>query len=281
LEIVHLIRNDKKSVRLPVWKESQVCRIFSEKLAVASQQSKKKKKLKAAIEKVHVILERLCDQDAQRAADADSSSEDDEYEEDNTLMDIPPATVDPPPAASTTMVSAGAAADSHQPTEGQEEQEECNFPGNQDEDDDEDDDDGNVSYKNGIPPFCSTEAEAPVQCHTLISGKEHPGLCRIPLQYGKGTKAVAARRKCFICRKYLDMEGRIVHQVTPYQCIKCGMPLCILDRSNGPLGRQMNCLAEHLDSSDLHLSCKKNKHFLHKRFPKEMQVDLYAANKKG
>ncbi len=56
------------------------------------------------------------------------------------------------------------------------------------------------------------------------------------------------QRSCFMCRKYVSKTKN-----TQWMCSKCGMPLCQIDRQQGPDGA--SCLDEHLTSTDQYLGC--------------------------
>jgi hypothetical protein len=61
-------------------------------------------------------------------------------------------------------------------------------------------------------------------------------------QVSKGRKTgTAMAANCFICRKYLDVEGRTVYKQTSFCCASCRMPLC----KNSTVdcdGRSRSCL---------------------------------------
>ena len=60
---------------------------------------------------------------------------------------------------------------------------------------------------------------------------------------------------CFICRKYLAIDGSSVYQLTPFCCSRCNMPLCNADRRDAGNNRNLTCLAEHLAHDDDTLGC--------------------------
>ena len=57
---------------------------------------------------------------------------------------------------------------------------------------------------------------------------------------------IARTKRCFICRRYKKQAPNTV-----WECARCGMPLCFLDRN-----RNETCLKEHQCSSDPHLGCR-------------------------
>ena len=78
---------------------------------------------------------------------------------------------------------------------------------------------------------------------------------------------------CFVCRKYLKVNGMTAYHTTSFCCRKCTMPLCKLDRS-GQEGRTSSCCDEHLCSDESPVWC--NDVFQSKtEFPKEKQVYLH------
>ena len=55
-------------------------------------------------------------------------------------------------------------------------------------------------------------------------------------------------KNCYVCRKYLGVNGLTVYNTTQWCCVTCGMPICAMDRSvEGPnTNRKLPCLHEHL-----------------------------------
>jgi hypothetical protein len=60
-------------------------------------------------------------------------------------------------------------------------------------------------------------------------------ICRPPtprqITYGRATgNSITAH--CFICRKYMNQEGKTNYVQTAFRCSDCKMPLCKSDKSN-------------------------------------------------
>jgi hypothetical protein len=69
-----------------------------------------------------------------------------------------------------------------------------------------------------------------------------------PKQRSKGlAQGCAITKSCFVCRKYLKKDGETNYVHTSFRCRICKMPLCKLERMNGPVGydRKENCMEEH------------------------------------
>jgi len=71
-----------------------------------------------------------------------------------------------------------------------------------------------------------------------------------------------ARVNCFICRQYVadrTKASRNVNNPTPWVCIHCGMPLCLVDRSRDKnrVGC-LHCVEEHLTTEDPFFACTPN-----------------------
>ena len=120
------------------------------------------------------------------------------------------------------------------------------------------------------------------------SQQEHPLLVRIQGSDGSVTRnptikqynmcrAVGTSRqmKCYICRKYLSVQGMTVYVDTSFCCATCQMPLCKTDRRDTENGRVLTCLDEHLSSVDDDLGCGNTIHPRGKGFPKEKAVNLH------
>lgn len=120
------------------------------------------------------------------------------------------------------------------------------------------------------------------------SQQEHPLLVRIQGSDGSVTRnptikqynmcrAVGTSRqmKCYICRKYLSVQGMTVYVDTSFCCATCQMPLCKTDRRDTENGRVLTCLDEHLSSVDDGLGCGNTIHPRGKGFPKEKAVNLH------
>ncbi len=77
-----------------------------------------------------------------------------------------------------------------------------------------------------------------------------------PRKQGKEDAKIRVRQQsCFICRQYML---RTVN--TQWNCCKCGMPSCQVDRSDGIAWRPYSCIDEHLLSKDEYIGCKLMKH---------------------
>ncbi len=97
-------------------------------------------------------------------------------------------------------------------------------------------------------------------------------------QRGKQGREVgnAFTANCFICRKYLLVEGGKTNYVTTaFCCALCMMPLCKVDRRLSGK-RKQSCLQEHLTSIDPVTGCfdMDNRR---KSFPKSKQVHIGSA----
>ena len=68
----------------------------------------------------------------------------------------------------------------------------------------------------------------------------------------KGAYGKPRQRTCFICRRYREKN-----QNTQWMCGKCGMPLCMKDRTSNEKGheRKQSCLHEHKHSDNIYLGC--------------------------
>ena len=55
-------------------------------------------------------------------------------------------------------------------------------------------------------------------------------------------------KNCYVCRKYLDVDGLTVYNTTQWCCVTCGMPICAMDRTleGSNSNRKLPCLHEHL-----------------------------------
>jgi hypothetical protein len=63
--------------------------------------------------------------------------------------------------------------------------------------------------------------------------------------------------KCYVCCKYLSIQGKTVYRDTSFCCKTChSMPLCKRDRQDTENGRLLICLDEHLSSVDEDLGCR-------------------------
>lgn len=61
--------------------------------------------------------------------------------------------------------------------------------------------------------------------------------------------------KCFICRSYLDKDGKSVSHPTSFWCQECHMPLCKVSRVGQDGGREMTCVDEHRCAQNPILGC--------------------------
>ena len=71
----------------------------------------------------------------------------------------------------------------------------------------------------------------------------------IAIRDNKG-KSRARQQSCYICRQY---NPKTIN--TQWKCRDCGMPLCLVDRSDGSSWRPKSCIREHLSSEDNHIGC--------------------------
>ena len=65
------------------------------------------------------------------------------------------------------------------------------------------------------------------------------------------------QQEVFICRKYLQPDGKTTYRDTVWHCSRCKMPICKQDRRQA--GRQMTCYEEHCAADENHdevLMCK-------------------------
>jgi hypothetical protein len=99
-------------------------------------------------------------------------------------------------------------------------------------------------------------------------------ICRPPtprqITYGRATgNSITAH--CFICRKYMNQEGKTNYVQTAFRCSDCKMPLCKSDKSNEKW--PMTCYFEHKCSEDSDIGCS-DVTSRRRNFPKEKQLLL-------
>jgi hypothetical protein len=78
---------------------------------------------------------------------------------------------------------------------------------------------------------------------------------------------------CYICRRYLDKDGKQIRQTTAWWCKHCRMPLCLVDRSACDMGHEQSCIDEHLDTDDDVFGCNEM-HSRGKCVPNEKFMNL-------
>jgi hypothetical protein len=83
----------------------------------------------------------------------------------------------------------------------------------------------------------------------------------------------AIKANCFICRKYLKMDGIVYYRNTSWQYKKCRMPLCKLPRIDKQIGRTETCLTEHQESDHPIIGCTGS-YCPSMTFPKDLQVNF-------
>ncbi len=100
------------------------------------------------------------------------------------------------------------------------------------------------------------EADMLIRITSEKFGGKHRDATRKQVANGK-RKGNAVTRNCFVCRMYLNDNGKPTYHTTTWWCKDCGMPLCKKDRSNGNNPRRTStCLEVHLNSEDEVLFCK-------------------------
>jgi Transposase IS4 len=109
-------------------------------------------------------------------------------------------------------------------------------------------------------------------------------LCRIVSEEGKSTRELTEKDRhkgktvgppvvltCYICRRYIK-NNKNIQQQTSFWCVKCHMPLCKVDRSDG-IKRIMSCLDEHINAEDPDLCCH-SLHMKSKACPQRLWISL-------
>jgi hypothetical protein len=61
---------------------------------------------------------------------------------------------------------------------------------------------------------------------------------------------------CYICRRYLDNNGKQYRRNTSFWCKACHMPICKQDKTGMDGGREQSCYEEHITSNEHELKCK-------------------------
>jgi hypothetical protein len=84
---------------------------------------------------------------------------------------------------------------------------------------------------------------------------------------------------CYICRRYLDEEGKPYRWSTSFWCKSCKMPLCSESRKLKDGGRMYDCLEEHQTSDD-HTFCCSDLHNKGTNVPREKQIQLHSRRNK-
>ena len=69
------------------------------------------------------------------------------------------------------------------------------------------------------------------------------------------TIGTAVNSTCYICRKYLCPEGKVVYKQTCLCCSICKMPLCKESRKDESINQAESCFEEYEYMEDQHLLC--------------------------
>ena len=97
-------------------------------------------------------------------------------------------------------------------------------------------------------------------------------------QRGKGkTVGNPITLQCYICRKYLDRQGKPIRHSTSWWCSKCHMPLCNASRAGEDGGREKSCLEEHETTNHNLFCCQQDYMDRGKAVPKTEQLSLYKG----
>ena len=80
---------------------------------------------------------------------------------------------------------------------------------------------------------------------------------------------------CYVCQKYLELDGETAYKQTTFRCYDCKMPLCKKDSSDPTIGRDKSCVDEHLESQCKVVGCFGDDR-QYNIFSKEKQVQLVS-----
>jgi hypothetical protein len=93
-------------------------------------------------------------------------------------------------------------------------------------------------------------------------------------QYNKGHNVgKSIQQNCFVCHKYLKMNGDTTYNQTTFRCCHCKMSLCKKDRTDLESDHLSSCLREHQESYCKVIGCFGADHS-YAVFPKKLQLNL-------
>ena len=78
---------------------------------------------------------------------------------------------------------------------------------------------------------------------------------------------------CYVCQKYLELDGETAYKQTMFRCYDGKMPLA--DCSDPTIGRDKSCVDEHLESQCKVVGCFGDDR-QYNIFSKEKQVQLVS-----
>ena len=91
------------------------------------------------------------------------------------------------------------------------------------------------------------------------------------------TVGTAANSTCYVCRKYLSKDGKVVYTQTCWCCSICKMPLCKENRKDESIKRNQSCFEEHELGDDKNIVC--GDYTVGQPFPEDEQVNLYPKKR--